>query len=89
MSRSRGVLFWFAVLLLAAAGAVWYFRPDLLPARLEQALPSHPSSPALYKYRDDRGQWVIADRPPSDGRPFETVRVDPNTNVVPASSIPP
>lgn len=89
MSRKQSAFLWVLLLLLAAAGGVWYFRPDLLPARLEQALPNHPSTPALYKYRDDRGQWVIADRPPADGRPYETVRVDPNTNVVPASSIPP
>jgi hypothetical protein len=69
MSRSRGVLFWFAVLLLAAAGAVWYFRPDLLPARLAQALPSHPRSPPLSKYRDDRGQQHPAVIRVAIGRP--------------------
>lgn len=40
-------------------------------------------NPPLYKWKDAQGQWHITDKPPA-GRAYETVRVDPNTNVIPA-----
>lgn len=41
------------------------------------------ASPPLYKWKDERDQWHVTDTPPR-GRSYETVRVNPGTNVVPA-----
>ena len=41
----------------------------------------------LYKWKDDQGRWNVTDQPPA-GRPYEAVRVDPDTNVLPAG-VPP
>lgn len=41
----------------------------------------------LYKWRDDKGRLHVTDQPPPD-RPYETVRYDPKTNVVPGRTSP-
>ena len=74
-------------LLLGAAWAWWTYAPETLPAALRAQRPSANTSPPLYKWRDERGQWNITDRPPP-GRTYETVIVDPGTNVLP-SGVPP
>lgn len=75
------------VVLIAALFAWWYFAPQSMPAWLSHALPSSPHSPLLYKWRDANGRVHVTDVPPAD-RPYETVRYDPNTNVVPSGSTP-
>lgn len=72
------------VVLAGAAGAwVWYQRPDLLPLEWRQENPrSRDYSPAVYRWRDADGVLQLTDTPPGD-RPYETVRVDPDTNIVP------
>ena len=89
-SAGRGA-FWFLILLLAGAGAAtwWYFEPDTLPAFVRQHLPASPrASPLLYKWHDANGRLHVTDTPPTD-RPYETVRYDPNVNVVPTVVPPP
>jgi len=73
------------VLALAAALVAWWrLAPDSLPAFAQRAVPRSPeSNPPLYKWRDVAGAWHVTDTPPAD-RPYETVVVDPKTNVVPA-----
>jgi len=39
---------------------------------------------ALYKWKDKKGQWIVSDTPPSDNTPYETLRYNRNTNVVPS-----
>lgn len=41
-------------------------------------------TPALYKWKDKQGQWIVSDTPPGDNTPYETLRYNRNTNVVPA-----
>lgn len=84
-------------LLIAAAVALagwWYFSPDTLPAALRRVAPAtlgappaaapdpRGKGPALYKWRDADGRLNVTDVPPKD-RAYETVRYDPDTNVVP------
>ena len=70
----------------AAGGAWWYFAPQSMPGWLARKIPSSPSlGPPLYKWRDAQGRLHVTDTPPAD-RPYETVRYDPNTNVVPGAS---
>jgi hypothetical protein len=79
----------FAIVALAAAGgAWWYFAPQTLPAALRAALPASPKAlPEVYKWRDAKGRLQITSVPPTD-RPYETLRYDPNLNVVPSVTPP-
>jgi hypothetical protein len=79
-------LFTFLVALIAAIAAGWYFAPASMPPWLARSVPASPKlGPPLYKWRDDKGRLQVTDKPPAD-RAYETVRYDPNTNVVPSES---
>ncbi len=73
-----------AVALLGGAAAwVWYRAPEHLPAEWRRDNPNSPDyAPAVYRWKDDQGRTQITDQPPA-GRSYETVRIDPETNVVP------
>ena len=83
MGRAIG---WLLALLAVGAAAWWYFAPQTLPTAVRHVAPVSPNaqsaSPPLYKWRDASGRLNVTDVPPKD-RPYETVRYDPNTNVVP------
>ncbi|HET8941505.1 MAG TPA: DUF4124 domain-containing protein [Rudaea sp.] len=77
----RGAIALLIVLVLAAA-AWWYFAPSTLPAPVRALVPpSAKASPTLYKWRDANGHLHVTDVAPKD-RPFETLQVNPNVNVV-------
>jgi hypothetical protein len=81
-----GALPWllFLLALAAAAGAWWYYAPETLPRFVKAQLPVSPkSNPVLYKWRDAKGGLHVTDTPPAD-RPYETLKFDPRTNVVPS-----
>jgi hypothetical protein len=86
-ARGRASVYFTTLLaLLAALAAWWYFAPASMPAWLARAVPASPNlGPPLYKWRDDKGRLHVTDAPPTD-RLYETVRYDPNTNVVPDAS---
>lgn len=80
----KGLLLLLA-LLGAAAAWVWYQAPEYLPPVLRIKNPqSTDYSPTLYRWKDDQGRTQVTDAPPEDGRPYETVIIDPKTNVVPS-----
>ncbi len=84
MHGRAGVLFLVLLAILAAGGAWWYFAPQSMPGWLARSVPAPPSlGPPLYKWRDAQGRLHVTDKPPTD-RPYETVRYDPKTNVVPS-----
>jgi uncharacterized protein DUF4124 len=87
--RGRAGVAFLLILALAAAGAAWwYFAPQTMPDWIAQKVPGSPSlGPPLYKWRDAKGRLQVTDTPPAD-RPYETVRYDPDTNVVPGGSTP-
>ena len=74
-----------ALALIAAAGAwVWYYQPEHLPKEWRHENPrSHDYTPAVYRWKDAHGRVQLTDAPPTD-RPYETIRIDPNRNVVPS-----
>jgi hypothetical protein len=79
------------VVLLVTAGVVaggwawWRYAPDSLPSFVKDHVPASPeANPPLYRWRDDQGRVHVTDRPPEDGRPYETLRFNPDTNVVPS-----
>ena len=70
-------------LLAGAAAYVWYQEPQYLPAEWRKQNPQAKDyQPVLYRWKDEQGRTQITDQPP-EGRQYETVSVDPNTNVVP------
>jgi hypothetical protein len=82
----RGSALPWVLLLLALIGAAcwWYFAGDSLPGPIRAIVPASPrAAPLLYKWRDAKGGLHVTDQPPAD-RPYETVRYDPNVNVVPS-----
>ena len=84
-SFQRGVSLKAVLLLLALlAGAGWYLwtHPEHLPDQIRRELPAETVIKPLYKWRDANGQWNITDQPPASGE-YETIRVHPETNVVP------
>ena len=77
------------IVLLSAGAAWWYFAPDTLPDVVRRQLPvSARANPVLYRWRDDKGQPHVTNTPPTD-RPYETLKYDPKTNVVPSVVAPP
>ena len=77
-------LAWLLLAIAVAAVGVWRWYPELLPASWTHALPASPQlGPPLYKWRDAKGRLNVTSTPPAD-RPYEVVRYDPNTNVVPS-----
>lgn len=88
----RGRWWPLAVMVLAVSGwAWWYYAPATLPDPVRAYLPTSAVAPAhnpvLYKWKDAQGRWNVTDTPPV-GREYESVRVDPDTNVLPAG-VPP
>lgn len=72
-------------LIAAALWAWWTYAPESVPTVVREQLPvpAPAPEPMLYKWKDDQGRWNVTDQPPA-GRPYEAVRVDPDTNVLPA-----
>jgi len=87
-ATGRALVALLLLLILAGAAAWWYLAPDTLPAFVKTRLPASPkSNPLLYKWRDAKGGLHITDTPPAD-RPYETIRYDPNANVLPKGVAP-
>ncbi len=86
--RARGwvlVLLLITLLLGAGAAYLWYFDRDRAHRWLEQAPTiTGPSVTTAYKWRDANGNWQITDQPPSEGIPYETVKVRSDVNIMPS-----
>lgn len=64
----------------------WYANPEALPQEWRRANPhSRDYTPTLYRWKDAGGATQLTDTPPRD-RPYETIRVEPAQNTVPAGS---
>ncbi len=79
------------LVLVAAALAVWYLRPQWIPAPVLDRLPSSPAAvdsarpaPMLYRWRDADGSVHFNDQPPPEGVEFELVPARENINVMPS-----
>lgn len=75
---------------VAAIAGYWYLdtRGYLdqvpLPDFVKNYLPSEATtSKPLYRWRDDQGQVHVSDQPPQ-GRPYEAVVYNKDTNVIPS-----
>jgi hypothetical protein len=90
----------FVLLLVVAGLLLARFKPEWVPfligtplardarVEVELALPKTSEvkadpAPPMYRWTDDQGVIQVSDRPPQ-GRAYETLRYDPNTNVIPA-----
>ncbi len=78
-----------ALAILAGVAAwIWVYQPERLPQEWRRANPnSQDYMPVLYRWHDAEGRVQLTDSPPS-GRPYETVRIDPNRNLLPGSTPP-
>ncbi len=61
--------------------------PGVAAAPTTAAAPARAENPPLYKWRDANGVLNVTDVPPV-GREYETVRVNPDTNVLPSETAP-
>lgn len=78
------------VIALAAVGVwVWMSPESVKPwVDVEQLLrgtplATRPGTTRLYKWRDERGQWQVSDRPPPPGIDYERLDYRSDTNVLP------
>lgn len=89
-------LLWLLLIAAAIIGGLALYAPEHLPASLRSSLvgpppdprddPSSPRySPAVYRWKDAQGVMHVSDVPPQ-GRKYDTVRINPDTNIVPGAS---
>lgn len=89
----RGLLLFLLAMMVVIGGMAW-LAPKQLPKMLRVHLLGEPEdprddptspqyAPAVYRWKDAQGRTQITDTPP-EGRPYETVRISPETNVVPS-----
>lgn len=89
----RGLLMLLVAVVVIIGGMAW-LSPKSLPKVLRVHLLGEPEdprddptspqyAPAVYRWKDAQGRTQITDQPP-EGRPYETVRISPDTNVVPS-----
>ncbi len=81
------------VLVIGTSGLFFLKRPDGQPwLSVSDFVPETTSIPTLleatskgeiqvYRWQDKNGHWHLSDQPPA-GEPFDTVNVDPNTNLI-------
>ncbi len=79
------------IMLLLLLGGVamagfWYYQPQQRPDWVTESLPIAPKSKvALYRWKDERGEWVVSDQKPADGVEFERVEIRNDVNVMPSN----
>lgn len=87
-------------LLIVILGILLYLSP-VLRHKVKAALPQNISkklddirpqilrnkTKPLYKWKNNKDEWIISDMPPSDGTRYETLQYNPDINVIPAESI--
>lgn len=72
-------------LVAAAAGYLWRYSPESLPAEWRRDnRHSRDYAPVVYRWKDGQGVVQLTDRPPPD-LPYQTVRIDPKQNIVPTT----
>lgn len=85
---------WLAMVLAVAAAAALFLLPvrdgrplldwrELAAPALEQlGLPAPERRVTAYRWRDEQGAWHYSTERPPPGTEYETVRVDPDANVL-------
>ena len=74
------------LLLLAIAGAAFFYLNPELRREVESLLQSSglkPASTMFYKWQDADGQWQYSQDPPPEGTPFERVEARSDVNIMP------
>jgi len=74
-------------LLIVAAGAGYYFEPKFKKMVDEQVFYKYGAKSHVsygYKWQDKDGAWQLTQQPPTDGTPFEKIKVRDDWNVMDA-----
>lgn len=86
--QSGAVPMWLLIVLGIMGGVLlyWYTTPQETPSWVRGWLPGVPEyTGPLYRWRDDRGQLQVTDKPPSN-RSYEVVQYRSDTNVAPSKA---
>ena len=82
--RSLWVIAAGVLLVVTGAGGLLYYDRELA-AKLLKDTPFAPAAQVttVYKWRNDQGDWQIADQPPPGGIAYEVLEYNSDTNVMP------
>ena len=78
------VLWLLPVAMIGVAG-YWYFKPHTAPSWVRERVPGMLTTAPAYKWRDDKGNWHITDKPP-EHYPYETLTYRSDANVIPSNN---
>jgi len=83
--RATAIRWLIALALIGALSATvfWYFNPQQRPGWVAERLPTAPTATTqLYRWKDANGQWVVTDKPPSEGD-YEVMEYRHDANALP------
>ena len=70
---------------LSGVGGYLYLNPDVWQQWVKGTpLESAPTTTHLYKWKDEYGQWQVADQPPTGDIPYQNLEYSSDTNIVPS-----
>ena len=74
-----------SVVSAAAIGYLYFVDPGLGRELLgDPPIAPPPAVTTAYKWRDERGNWQLTDRPPPEGTPYETIEASSDANIMPS-----
>ncbi|NOY67536.1 MAG: hypothetical protein GXP13_09060 [Gammaproteobacteria bacterium] len=76
-------LFWIFVI-IAITVAVFAYRDEDFRQMILQATGQTPAKSVVYKWRNNKGEWQISNKPPAKGIPYTEQEYLDNTNVIPS-----
>lgn len=80
---------YFILLCILATTALYIYQDEALQKKLlgkvHQVAPELNKS-TLYKWKNDKGEWQVTDKPPHKGIPFTTITSQDQTNIMPSPS---
>ncbi len=73
------------LIVISGASAYLYLNPDVWQPWVKGTpLEPAPTTTHLYKWKDEHGQWQVADQPPTWDIPYQNLEYSSGTNIVPS-----
>lgn len=80
---------YFILLIILCTTGLYIYQDQILQnklmGKLHQVAPELNQS-TLYKWRNNKGEWQVTDKPPSKGTPFATISSQDQINIMPSPS---